>query len=143
MSALNWSTTVIPLRDFGSDQAIDNATNGASTTWYGDEVGMQRRVVEAKFFGESAITGDTTAHFDIGIYAGSQKLAEVTFHTGTNHTANDFTELTLTTDATSADTQQVIAADTTLTCGCVVTGSPTMLHTNSHVVVTWAPVQPF
>lgn len=138
--SLNWHTEKIPLNKFGADSAI--APVSATTTFYGSEADYKRRVLAGKFYSQGAITGLGTAMYTIGLYAGSTKIAELTFTTGTDHVANDYTDLTMEA-ANAADTTAIISADVTLTCSALKTGSPGNLHTNSWVCVTMAPVELF
>jgi len=94
--------------------------------------------VGAKYFGENAQTGNTTAKFDVNVYsAAGTQAASLAFNTGTDHTANTHTDLTLSTTRAN----RIVAAGTMYTVGAIVTGTPgTMLHTNSKVVVQFAPV---
>ena len=133
-----YNVDTVPLYDFGSDQAVDNATNGAATTWYGNEVDFTRELVGAKFFGETAQTGTAGTGYQIVVYgaAGTSCAYLNTAVSGTDHTANTHTDLTLTSDPGSSTRQN--AAGVMYTVGVHVSGSPTMLHTNSKVVSQWA-----
>lgn len=136
--ALNWYTERIPCSK-ATEAGAPGATS-ATTTYYGSEADYKRRVLGAKFYSQLAITGATDAKYDINLWAGSTKIASLAFNTGTDHVANDYSDLTLET-ANAADTTAIISADVTLTCSCAKTGSATNLHTNSWVEVQLAPVE--
>jgi len=140
MSALGWSTERIPLWKGNVSSTLSPCSS--TTTYYGSEADYKRRVLGAKFYSDTAITGDGTAMYTIALWTGTTKIAELIFTTSTDHTANDYTDLTLET-ANAADTNHIVAADTTLTCSCTKTGSPDDLGTNSWVCVTLAPVEVF
>lgn len=138
--ALNSYVEKIPLNKFGADSAIAPAST--TTTYYGSEADYKRRVLAAKFYSQLAITGDTANHFDIQLWAGSDMIAQLALHTGTDHTANDYSDLTMVAE-NSSDTLAMVEADTTLTCSAAESGTATNLHTNSWVCVTLAPVEIF
>lgn len=114
----------------------------ATTTLYGSQSNKKREILGAKFFGETAVTGDTLAKYDIGLWVSGVRVANLAFNTSTDHTANTYTDLTLTT-TDSGNTNHYIAADTTMTCGCVKTGSPSALHTNSWLEIEVAVIQTY
>jgi len=136
----NVQADTVYLNDFGNDQAIDNALGSAASTWYGNEVDYIRELVGAKFFGETAQTGTAGTGFQIVVYgaAGTSCAYLNTAVVGNDHTANTYTDLTLASNAGSTTRQ--CAAGVLYTVGIHVTGSPTMLHTNSRVVSQWAQV---
>jgi hypothetical protein len=133
---MNYYESVVYLFDFGSDAAVDNQ-GSTSGTWYGTEVDFDRYLEDFKFFGETAITGDTSNKLTINVYSTTGQIAgALAFNTGTDHTANTHTDGT----PSSTASYRRIAAGVMYTVGCIATGSPSALHTNSKVVCQFSPV---